>query len=338
MRPKISIIIPIYNGEKHLMDAVNSVIQQSIGFENIELILVDDNSSDNTKEILKKLSSNYENVKAIFLEGNSGTASRPRNYGIKNSTSEYIMFLDSDDELYPDCCRKLYNTITSENADVVCCRYNITSKNFNTPKSFLDKYDPYIKLGSVEEFPEIMTLGFPTMIWTKIFKKSTVLENEITFPEGECYEDVYFSVAFYLKANGIIILNDYTGYNYIVRTDEDDSSISQKFTKSLVKKQLGGFLKLMNLIDDKPEYNILKSELIVDMTKIYLYADLDKNCQCKFLKIMKPYYKDYKITNHIQTAGLPAKIIINLGIKTFSISTNSAIILSKLFSKIKSKN
>ncbi len=335
MKAKISVIIPTYNGEKHLMDAVNSVIQQSIGFENIELILVDDNSNDNTKEILKTLSSKYENVKTIFLDGNSGTASRPRNYGIKNATSEYIMFLDNDDELYPDCCRKLYNTITHEDVDVVCCRYHITSKNFNTPKSFLDKYDPYIKIDSIEEFPEIMTLGFPTMIWTKIFKKSTVIENEIRFPEGELYEDVYFSAAFYLKAKGIVILNDYTGYNYIVRTDEDDSSTSQKFTKSLVKKQLGGFLKLMDLIEDKPEYNILKSELIVDMTKIYLYADLDKDCQSKFLKIMKPYYKDYKITNHIQTAGFLTKTVINLGIKSFSFSPKTAIILSGIFSKIK---
>ena len=334
--PKLSVIIPTYNAEKYLMSAVNSVINQSIGFENIELILVDDNSSDNTKDILKSLSDKYDNVKSVFLDGNSGTASRPRNYGIKNSSSDYVMFLDNDDELYPDCCEKLYNTIIRENADVVCCRYNITSKNFKTPKSFLDKHDSFIKIDSVSEFPEIMTLGFPTMIWTKLFKKSVIVENNIEFPVGELYEDVYFSAAFYLKANGIVILNDYTGYNYIVRTEEGNSSTSQVFSESLVKKQLSGFLKLMKLLEAKTEYNILKSELIVDMTKIYLYADLDSDCQKKFLEIMKPYYKEYKITNPIQTAGLPTNCIINLGIKTFSASSKSAIILSDVFSKIKS--
>ena len=83
MEYKIGVIIPTYNAEDYLLEAVESVKKQTIGFEHIELILVDDNSNDSTKSILKDLSDENENIKSIFLDGNSGTASKPRNEGIK---------------------------------------------------------------------------------------------------------------------------------------------------------------------------------------------------------------------------------------------------------------
>ena len=102
MNTKISVIVPTYNARDYLMNAVNSVINQDFGFENIELILIDDNSSDGTKEVLKKLSEEYENIKTIFLEENSGSPSKPRNIGIRNAKSKYIMFLDNDDSYCED--------------------------------------------------------------------------------------------------------------------------------------------------------------------------------------------------------------------------------------------
>ena len=70
MNPKISVIVPTYNAESYLMNAVNSVINQSFGFENIELILIDDCSSDNSREIIEEYSKKYDNIKPIFLEKN----------------------------------------------------------------------------------------------------------------------------------------------------------------------------------------------------------------------------------------------------------------------------
>ena len=91
---KISVIIPVYNAENTLKQAVNSVINQSIGFENIELILVDDNSNDNSRKIIQDYADKYGNVKAIFLRENSGSPSKPRNTGIDNATAPYLMFLE----------------------------------------------------------------------------------------------------------------------------------------------------------------------------------------------------------------------------------------------------
>lgn len=83
MNPKVSVIVPTYNAEDCLMNAVNSIINQTIGFENIELILVDDNSNDGTKEILRELSETHENVISIFLDENTGSPSKPRNIGME---------------------------------------------------------------------------------------------------------------------------------------------------------------------------------------------------------------------------------------------------------------
>ena len=346
MNFKLSIIIPTYNAENYLLEAVNSIKNQTIGFENIEVLLVDDNSNDNTKNILKELDQTYENIKSIFLEDNSGTASQPRNVGVDKASSDYIMFLDNDDIYYPQMCEEMYNTIDKNNVDVVSCRYDI---NNNRPNSFLDDFNPekydfkgrydeekdIIYLDSVEDFPDIMTLGHPTMIWTKIFRKSFILENNIRFPKGDLYEDVYFCSESYLNAKGIIILNNFLGYSYQLRTEGEDKSTCQIFSKSMLQKQLRGFLKIMDLLKNETKYDTLKSELIIDMTKIYMYAEIEKDCQNKFLNIMKPYYKDYKIGTRVTTASFAFNLVINIFIKIFSLSNTLAIFIKNLFLKIR---
>ena len=123
MDEKISVIVPTYNAEKYLMHGINSIINQNFGFENIELILVDDNSKDNTPQKIKELSNEYPNVKIIFLEGNSGSAAKGRNTGIDNATTDYIMFLDQDDKYDENMCETMYNTIKNNNVDIVMCKY-----------------------------------------------------------------------------------------------------------------------------------------------------------------------------------------------------------------------
>lgn len=348
MNYKLSVIIPTYNAEDYLLEAIESIKNQTMGFDNIEIILVDDNSSDTTKSLLKELSEKYENIISIFLDANSGTASKPRNVGIKNASSDYIMFLDNDDIYYPQMCERMHDAIIEKNADVVSCRYHINNK---TPRSFLDHFNPKEKnfkgtydnekniifLDTIKDFPDIMTLGHPTMIWTKIFRKSFLLENRIEFPQGDLYEDVYFSAKAYLHANGIVILNDFYGYGYQLREDGENKSTCQIFSRSMLEKQLRGFLKIMDLLKNESGYDTLKSELIIDMTKIYMYADIEKECQNKFLDIIKPYYKEYKISTLVNTTNLLFNLIINIFIKIFSLNNKLAIFIKNIFLKIKNR-
>ena len=105
---KISMIIPVYNAEKYLKRTINSIINQSIGFENIELILVDDNSQDNSKSIIEEYVAKYDNVIGIYSDKNHGFPGFGRNKGIEIASGQYIMFSDNDDEHDKDLCLLLF--------------------------------------------------------------------------------------------------------------------------------------------------------------------------------------------------------------------------------------
>ena len=91
---KISIIVPVFNVEDTLQDAFDSILNQSIGFENLEVIFVDDKSTDRSADIIKEFSERYSNVKSMCLDENSGFAGKPRNTGIENASADYLMFLE----------------------------------------------------------------------------------------------------------------------------------------------------------------------------------------------------------------------------------------------------
>ena len=126
---RISVILPTYNSEKFLDDCINSLINQSFGFEKLEVIFADDGSNDSTPEMLRDYSNKYENVTAIFSEKNTGSPSKPRNMGIENATSDYIMFMDHDDMYSPEMCEVMYQCITCENVDIVSCRLVFNKDN-----------------------------------------------------------------------------------------------------------------------------------------------------------------------------------------------------------------
>ena len=116
---KISVIMPVYNAEDELNTAIDSIINQSFGFENIELIIVDDCSTDNSRNIITDYANEYENIIPVFLDENSGLPGKPRSLGIKYASADYISFLDSDDEYLKDGLKNLYDTILSEDSDFV---------------------------------------------------------------------------------------------------------------------------------------------------------------------------------------------------------------------------
>ncbi|MDR2622995.1 MAG: glycosyltransferase [Methanobrevibacter sp.] len=146
---QISVIIPTYNCENSINRAINSVINQTIGFEEIEIIIVDNKSTDSTRDIINEYASKYDNIIPIFLKKNSGSPSSSRNIGIETAKSDYVMFLDSDDEYDLKICDKLFNSISGdETLDFVCCGFQEESKdlNFNYGSSNFVKLENNIKL------------------------------------------------------------------------------------------------------------------------------------------------------------------------------------------------
>ena len=345
LKYKISVIIPTFNAEDYLLDAVNSVKNQTIGFENIELILVDDNSNDNTRAIFKELSENHENIKTYFLEYNSGSADKPRNIGIKHYTADYIMFLDSDDCYLPDMCEVMFETISKYDCDIVSCRFRQKSENKTIlPYYYLEKFNPKkmnlndrefhddaIIINSINNHPELLSLSHHILIWNKIFKKEIIEKNKITFLEGAYYEDANFVCNFLFKSENIVFLTKYFGYSYRIRQG-DDSSVCHDYSEPMVKKQMMGFLNAMELLEkEENDFNSFKSEFIVDITKIYFYSKLEKEYENEFLNTMKPFYKQYKINSKLNSTKLPYNIIINIFIKLFGFSNSITKLASRFF-------
>ena len=221
---KVSVIMPIYNAEEYLRNTLNSVINQTIGFENIELILVDDCSTDNSRDIMEEYSRNYLNIKKIFLEENSGWSSIPRNIGLKNATSDYIMFIDNDDEYLPEICDKLYNTIISEDADIVVCDKIETKNNNVLYQSF--NSDNILFGNEIVYFDNVY-------VWNCIFKKSIILDNNISFIDA-VNEDSLFTLEYYVHSNKLVYLNGFIGYNHFSRVGQN-STISFKLVMGIIK-------------------------------------------------------------------------------------------------------
>lgn len=112
MEYKVSIVIPIYNAEKYLKKCIESIINQTIGFENIQIILVNDGSTDNSKLIIEEFYKKYENIDVIYLQQSHSLGGFARNEGIKKAQGQCLMFLDSDDCLSKEACELMYNMIT----------------------------------------------------------------------------------------------------------------------------------------------------------------------------------------------------------------------------------
>ena len=212
---KVSVIMPIYNAEKYLNNTLDSVINQSMGFENIELILVDDCSTDNSRNIIEEYSKNYSNIKPIFLEENSGCPGIPRNVGIENATSDYIMFIDSDDLYFPEMCDKLYNAIIFEDADFVICDALVTDNYGGGHKSF----DSDICV-----FGDEIIYCELNVVWNGIFKKSIILNNNIHFSDWKVSEDLLFTTMYSTYSQKLFYLKGFVGYHHFDRTSSISSN------------------------------------------------------------------------------------------------------------------
>lgn len=338
MNPKISLIIPTFNAKKYLPRAVESLINQTFGFENIELLLVDDNSNDGTQDIILDLAEQYNNVVPILCKDNSGSPSKPRNIGLSQASCDYIMFMDNDDFFYPNMCEVMYSTIKNNNVDVVSCRYKIIDDYgiTNKHKCFFDKEEPVIKVDKVSDYPEIMSSGLTMFIWNKIFKKNVILNNNIKFPVEDLYEDVYFMSQVFLNARGIVLLNDFWGYGYVIRKEGEDKSTSQNFHLSNLIKQFNGLNKIMELLDEyETKYPALEGEMIVGWTKLFIFTNPNNETKKSLLKQAKPIYNHYKITNRLVNVSLFLNIFINIFIKLFSSNINLAIFITNFYNKIK---
>lgn len=193
---KVSVIVPVYNTKNYLKKCLDSLVNQTL--KDIEIIIVNDGSPDNSQDIIDEYSTKYPNIIMSYKKKNGGL-SDARNYGVKKASGDYIGFVDSDDFVETDMLEKLYLKAISNDFDMVVCDIKYVFDSYSKAVSSLVNKDIFTTEGIKKQMVSI----YPAT-WNKIYKKD--LFKKITFKKNVWYEDVEFLYRLfpYLRSIGVV--------------------------------------------------------------------------------------------------------------------------------------
>ena len=228
--PKFSIIIPVYNVEKYLVECLESIVNQS--FKDFEVICVNDGSTDNSLEILQKYAENDERFKVLNQENQGqGVA---RNNALNIANGEYILFVDPDDFIELNMLEVFNERLDIQNVDVAFFDYQIFGENTKTKiVRFMDEMKKIFNLNIndnlVFNWQELVKDNFrytAMMVWNKVYSNKFLKENHIQFAPNKHAEDHIFSISATLLANKISYIKK-TLYYYRKRSDSSVNKVSE---------------------------------------------------------------------------------------------------------------
>lgn len=272
----VSVIVPVYNMESYLEKCMDSLVNQTL--DDIEIIVVNDGSVDNSLKILNKYKKKYPEKVQVINQENSGI-SVARNNGLKKATGKYVGFVDSDDFIDLNMFKHLYDKCKKINADIVVCNY----------KKYYSDTDSYESVDVVRNIHCSSLFEEPSLInsiyyapWNKLYKRS--LFDGIKFPVNKKYEDINAILKVFLKAKKIGKLDEYL-YLYRINNSGETLTINKKISDIVyILKDLVDWCKKLN------EYHLIESEmekLCVNSLFYYLilsYQINDKNYILDFRK------------------------------------------------------
>lgn len=197
----VSIVIPVYNVEPYLRECLDSVVSQS--YKNLEILIVDDASTDGSYEICNEYAQRDERIRLFKNEVNRGL-SVTRNIALDNAHGDYIGFVDSDDFIDTNMYDIMVKRLEADNSDMVMCNYFWTDESGKKTSHYVS-FNRGRKLRGVEKIREnVLTIN--NCVWDKLFKKH-LFEN-IRFPEGRYYEDIFIMHELFDKAKSVSITGE----------------------------------------------------------------------------------------------------------------------------------
>ena len=272
---KISVIIPIYNDEKYLKNCIDHVVEQSIGFDNVQLILIDDNSKDKSYEIAKEYQEKYkDNIILEKLTTNSGSGGKPRNVGIGKATGKYLMFSDADDFFSKDAFEVMYNAIEERNADFVISNWQYASEDgtpWEKPVFDIDRFKNF-KL-NINDYNNSFYVMNSSMC-NKIFNREFVEKNNIRCLEDVPGEDTYFSMSAFLDAENVYYINNIIYYYRQRNTSYKTASVSWDCSKEFFKGMNIAYKKTYDKFVEKNQVQFYRFLYARNMTYL-LYRFID---------------------------------------------------------------
>lgn len=284
IKPKVTIIVPVFNAEKYIKKCLDSLVYQTLS--NIEIVCVDDCSTDGSLEIIRQYAETDSRIRVIIHEENLGPGVA-RNNGLNFARGEYIMFLDSDDWYEQDACECAYNKIKQNDNDLAIFGFNeyaestgIYKYNNSMLRGLKEEYEnPRIILNDIEKNFIISCFG-----WAAIYKREFINEYNIRFPQNRHFEDQIFFQLAVLYSKTISLINKAL-YNYRIRenslTFTYDSQHKDIFeTKSIIINEMS------KITGD----NNIKTALYVHAINSSIYWF--KWCSSNFGSAEKVFYKN----------------------------------------------
>lgn len=297
--PKISIIIPVYNTEKYVKDAILSIMNQSI--KDIEILVINDGSTDNSLQIIRELAKLDSRIR-IFSQENKGS-SIARNVGINKARGRYIYFMDSDDLLCKDALIKCYEKCVKNNLDFVFFDANI----LNEMESFSLSYN-YIRSDMIEDkiysgidilIHLLETESYRAAVWLHFININFLKRINLIFYPGIIHEDELFSALLYIQAQKV----GYIPIAFFSRRLREGSIMVQKYSY----KNIEGYFTVLSHLCQYSHSQNKKIQTLIDKTIRYIINPVIYNARVlslkertRVLKICTYYYFKYiKLKNII---------------------------------------
>lgn len=301
--PKVSVIVPIYNVERFVKRCLDSLVNQTL--QEIQIILVNDGSTDESGNIAKEYASKYTN-KIIYLEKENGGLSDARNFGMRYTEGEYIAFLDSDDYVENTMYEEMYNKALQENSDYVECDFLWEYPD----KVKKDKRIPY------SNKKEMLT-NVRVVAWNKLIKREILEKNNISFPKGLRYEDIEFTYKLIPYLNKVSYVDK--EFVHYVQRNNSIANVQNERTAEVFTI----FDNIIKYYQGKNFYEEYKEELEYSYSRILLCSSLKRICKIKDSKTRKklieetfeklyqqfPLWKENKILNNRSIKNMYMKSI-----------------------------
>ena len=302
MNKKISIIVPVFNAEKYLKRSIESILNQT--YKDLEIIIIDDKSTDNSKKIIQKYASTDDRIRTFYSEINQGV-SKSRNIGLKSVSGDYVFFMDSDDYIIPETLEIMLKATEDYNADIVdsyhLIIYSKNNKNYYFTEGKVPKND--IVMGSLKNNIEVLTKS--TYITGKLIKKELI--EGLTFNEDlRRYEDLVFEHQLKKRIKNMVFLNDVVYYYYQV-SDSLINTLGVKHSAYLdaAKEVIDNYKNSSKEIKERIESLLVVNGFLTAISKIVKNDNtLDENTDILFDYFQKydkifPTWKNNKYINKI---------------------------------------
>lgn len=256
-QPLVSIIVPVYNVSAYLEEALDSLISQT--YKNIEIIIIDDGSKDNSGKICDEYAAKDNRIKLIHKE--NGGLSAARNTALEIFSGDYITYVDSDDAVVPSYVETMLNTIERDGSDIVLCRFDEQRTNKNFSPELSERILPVVDSGKYDH-AEILRILFDGKVNTAVFNKfyKRYIWEELRFPAGHVYEDVEVAYKTFDMCKSITIIDDVL-YHQRIRPGSITATFSIKNIKDqmLAQSKIEAFVKA-NTPTVYPEATLAKLE------------------------------------------------------------------------------